>query len=129
MFLPDVVIFLLFVAGVGAMILGFRKLGVGLLIPVIIRWLVFPIATPLFGHAPLWLIGLALVALPFVVVFAGVKMLQGGVHAIYGPRAAGNVASVYLVRIFDKLTAVALWLLALPFRLIGALIAGARRRA
>ena len=123
MFFPPWLVFFLFIAGAGAMILGLRKLGVGLMTPALLKWFVGPALAPLMAQAPWWLVGLVVFALPFVLVFGAVKALQGGVTAIFGPRAAGHVSGVYLVRIFDRTAAAALWVLALPFRFI----AGRRR--
>jgi hypothetical protein len=109
----------MFVAGGFALMLGARRLGLGLMAPALFRWFVWPLIGPMLGEVPLWLIVLAA---PLVVVLVGLKLLQRGVGAVYGRQTAGHVTGVYLVRLLDTLGAALAWLAVIPFRLIARLL-------
>jgi len=115
MLLPDWIVFYLAIAGGGAIILGHRRLGIGLLIPAFLRWLVFPLLAPQLHFLP-W--PLVVVALPVIGVFGGLLVLDKIMSFVYGPRAGGHVTGTYLVRVLDAIALGTLWLVTLPFRLV-----------
>lgn len=81
--------------GLLAFVLGRPAAGVGLVLPAVWRWVLWP----LIGTAvPLWLV--ALIIAPFS-AFIAVWMLQRALTAVYGREAAGHVTGTYLLRLFD----------------------------
>jgi hypothetical protein len=65
---------------------------------------IWPLVLPFICQAtPSDAVGIAIVALlfPAVIVFGGIWVLARMVGVFYGRKAAANVSSVYLIRIFD----------------------------
>jgi hypothetical protein len=119
MLLPDWIVLYMAIAGGAAFIVGARKLGVSLLLPAGLRWLIFPLLWPIFQHIPLALVFLAV---PIVAIFGGLLILDRAVCLIYGPRAGGHVTGTYLVRIFDAIARGMMWSVAAPVRRIARLL-------
>src|SRR6185312_5287369 len=113
--LPDWIILGLFVAGVSLTIFGAWRWGLPLISLSIFRWLIWPLAAPFLSQAPLWL---TIFAIPTVVAFGGILLLDKFVTAVYGEKAGGNVASEYLVRVFDGIGRLLIWFLMAPIRLV-----------
>src|SRR5258708_28098354 len=113
MVFPDWIVLYLAIAGGGALILGQRRLGIGLLLPACLLWLAFPLLSPQLQFLPLPLI---LIAIPVIAVFGGLLLLDKFVSVIYGPHAVGQMTGTFLVRTFYALASALLCLVALLFR-------------
>ena len=123
MFLPHWLNPLLVTIGVVALILGFRRTGFGLVVPSLVQWLVLPVVAPQLGRLPLLLVALGA---PVVILFAALRILQGGVNVAYGEKVGERVTSIYLVRLLDSIGRGIVWLLAAPFRLLARAFGGGR---
>jgi hypothetical protein len=113
MLLPDWIVLYMAIAGGGALVLRQQKIGIALLMPACMRWVVLPMAWPVLQRVPL---ALVLLATPIVAVFGGLLLLDRFVSLTYGPRAGGHVTGTYLVRVFDAIGGGLMWILRLPFR-------------
>jgi hypothetical protein len=114
MLLPDWIVLYMALAGCGALILGQRKVGITLVAPACIRWLMLPLLSPMLKHVP---IALVVIATPIVVIFGSLLLLDRVVSSVYGPRAGGHVTGTYLVRVFDAIGRGLIFGLVFPFRL------------
>ena len=117
--LPGWFVYLSFVAGAGSAILGARRVGLGLMTPALLRWLIFPLARPFVGDLPVWVL---LLVAAVLIPFGAVRLLQGGVGRVYGRRVGDLVAATYLVRMIDWLALAALRVLLTPVRLTAFLL-------
>ena len=114
MIFPDVVVIWLAVAGGCAVILGARRVGILLVMPAVVRFVLWPNVAPTFDQL---LGGPLLLLLPVIAVFAGISFLQSMVRLGYGETAGGYVAGNYLVRVFDFVGWVIFAIVSLPFRI------------
>ncbi len=119
MLYPDWFIIWLAIVGGCALILGVRRLGLLLVMPAAIRFVVLPVSAPVLLQATDGVPALVfLITVPIVVVFGGILLLQSLVRPVYGHTAAGYVAGNYLVRAFDSIGRGIAFVLTLPFRLL-----------
>ncbi len=101
---PDWLLAYMAIAGVCALLLGLRKTGMGLIMPAIMSWIIWPLLWPMvlpqIQRIPALLL---LLAVPVVVVFGGLLMLDRILTWVYGKSVGGHVTAIYLVRVIDAI--------------------------
>jgi len=92
------------IAAVAAAIMGMKKIAASLGFFFAIDVFVMPILDPWLGELPIWVLAIALLLFPLL-------LLNAIISFIFGGEAAGQFTGTWIVRIFD-------FLLLAPFRLL-----------
>lgn len=106
-------VLLMAIGGMALLILGRQRVGIALLMPAFLRWILLPVLWPELRQIPFALI---LVGTLLVLVFGSLLVLDRIVSFVYGPRAGAHVTAIYLVRVLDAIGRGTIGALSLLFR-------------
>lgn len=101
MFVSDTVAFWLGTAGICAIVVGVRRIGMAMLALSVIHWVVWPGLWSLAAELPLWVKIMAVPLILLAIILVALRLLQWVVEGTFGPEAAGFLAGTYLVRMLD----------------------------
>jgi hypothetical protein len=104
---PDAALPLLFLLAGLMLVLGFRRMALGLLLSLILMALLSPLIESLFSALPLWISTLLLIVIGF-------WLLRGVVSLILGARATDHVVGILAADVIRMIFRMMFW----PLRLL-----------